>query len=119
METALLATFLVIHGLVHLAVWATTPTADKPPPFDARHSWALTAAHVGVAPARSLATSLAVASSLAYIAAGALVMTGAHASPLATVGAAIGIVLKVAYFNPWLTFGVALDIAVLAAVFAS
>ncbi len=39
MITALVSTYLFVHGLVHLAVWP--PRESSAQPFNPRHSWAL------------------------------------------------------------------------------
>ncbi|HET6861049.1 MAG TPA: hypothetical protein VFH94_28625 [Streptomyces sp.] len=117
MTVFLVTAFLILHGLLHLCVWATPVRSDKPPPFDPGHSWVLTAAHVSAAPARVAVLLLAWFTTLVYVLAGAGVAAGAQWGPAAAVVAAMsGLVLKVIWFHPWLTFGVLLDAGVIAAV---
>jgi hypothetical protein len=85
--------FLIAHGLVHLAVWAT-PT-DESASFDPSHSWLLGSAKGISIVIASLATVVLVSGGVALF---------AHASvwrPLTIVGLAVSLLLDVLYFNPW------------------
>lgn len=118
MVTALIVSFLVAHGLVHLAVWAAPPPArEGDAPFDPSHSWTLTAVGVRAPTAHSIAVALAGCVALAYVVAGIGVATGSTWwAGWAALAATLGLVLKLAYFNAWLLIGIALDCAVIAAV---
>ena len=117
MITALVGAFLIVHGLLHLGVWATPEQPDKPAPFDRGHSWASAAAHVSTAPARAAALTLAWYTGLVYVVAGAGVLTGTGWWPTAAlVAAASGLALKAIWFDPWLSVGVLLDVGVIVAV---
>ncbi|MFF1680078.1 hypothetical protein ACFVYG_29060 [Streptomyces sp. NPDC058256] len=80
MTTALVATFLFLHGLVHLPVWLAPTGRDGP--FDPRHSGVLAAAGLPQARAGTAAVSLASATTLLYVIAGAV--TAAQSSGRAT-----------------------------------
>ncbi|MCF2536011.1 MULTISPECIES: hypothetical protein [Streptomyces] len=116
MTAALVATFLFLHGLVHLPVWLARAGGDEP--FDPRRSWALAAA--GLPPARvvsATAVGLASVTAVLYIVAGAA--TAVQSSGWATaalLAAAVGLVLKAVWFNPWLSLGALLDVGVITAV---
>ncbi|WP_405905343.1 MULTISPECIES: hypothetical protein [unclassified Streptomyces] len=118
MTTALVATFLFLHGLVHLPVWLAPTSRDAP--FDPRHSWVLAAAGLPQARAGTAAVGLASAATLLYVIAGAATaaQSGGWATAAVTAAAA-GLLLKSLYFNPWLSLGVLLDAAVITAVLAA
>lgn len=112
--TAFVATFLVVHGVLHLAVWLapTSKDPDRPAPFRPDHSPLLTAAPPAVT--HRLAVGLAAATAAAYVLAGVGVAVGASwAVPAAIAAAVLGLLLKVPFFHPWLTAGVLLDAVVL------
>jgi hypothetical protein len=54
----LVAGFLVAHGLIHATIYAAPRPADAKAPFDAGHSWALSAVHVAPQPVRTVSTGL-------------------------------------------------------------
>ena len=118
--TAVLAVFLVVHGLLHLAVWLPhpSPEPDRPPPFEPDHSDVLTAVHAPPRTAHLLATGLALGAACFYVSAGGLLAFGVTFAALLAVAAAIvGIVLKVLFFHRWLIIGLLLDVGVLTVVF--
>lgn len=120
--TWLVAAFLVVHGVLHLAVWLPpAPTdPDTPPPFAPDHSAVLTAGHVSQGTSHRVAVWLAVAAAVSYLVTGTAVAYGAAwAVPLAVVAVALGLLLKALFFNPWLLVGIALDALVLASALAS
>lgn len=115
MTTLVVVAFLIVHGLLHLAIWLPKPAPENggAPPFEPDHSAVLTR----VMPEQrthQLALDLAWASTIAFVGAGIAVAVDVAAAPLAAVAAVIGLVLKGLYFNPWLAIGVGLDLAVLA-----
>jgi hypothetical protein len=119
MATALIAVFLVVHGLLHLAVWLPAPDPEKAPPFDPGRSRVLTVSHVSAFAARRTAAVLAATACALYVVAGATVAFGAGWAPgVAAVAAVTGLVLKLLYFNPWLLVGIGLDAIVLLAALA-
>jgi len=70
MTTALVSSFLFLHGLVHLPVWLAQPGRNEP--FDPRHSWAFTAAGLSRGrPMGAAAVGLASATAMLYVIAGA------------------------------------------------
>ncbi|WP_327341434.1 hypothetical protein [Streptomyces europaeiscabiei] len=116
MTTALVATFLFLHGLVHLPVWLARTGGDEP--FDPRRSWVLAAA--GLPQARFMrvtAVGLASVTATLYVVAGSVTaaQSGGRATA-AVLAAAVGLVLKALWFNPWLSIGVLLDFGVITAV---
>ena len=116
MTTALLVTFLVAHGAVHLAVWTPHPTPEQPPPFVPQHSGVLAAAQLPEHTTTVLSVALAAAAASAFVLAGVGVALSASWTAPVAVGAALaGLLLKVLYFHPWLSLGVLLDLTVLSA----
>jgi hypothetical protein len=116
--TVALTAFLVVHGLLHLAIWLPHPEPDpaKPAPFDPDHSSVLALARVRESTGRRLATALASATAGAYVVAGLLLAVGSDAVvPAAVLAAVLGLALKALYFHPWLSLGVLLDLGVLSA----
>jgi hypothetical protein len=90
--------FLIAHGLVHVAIWATPKPKDQQAPFDPAHSWLL-----------GDRKTLAVVA--AFVAAAVLVTAGfglwVHADwwrPVAVTGLAVSFALMVLYFDPWFLF---------------
>jgi hypothetical protein len=106
----LIGGFLIAHGLVHIAVWATprTQKIQAETPFDPSHSWL-------IGTARGFAAPMAVVVAVILVAAGIALF--AHASlwrPLAVAGLGASLFLYVLYFNPWLDFITLVNAAVLA-----
>jgi hypothetical protein len=118
MTTVLIVAFLLVHGLVHLAVWLPhpEPDPDKPPPFAPDHSAVLTATRVPQQQAHRTSVVLAVAAAAAYAVTALGVAFGAGwAVPVAVAAALVGLALKLLFFNPWLSLAVVLDALVLTA----
>jgi hypothetical protein len=118
MSTALLAAFLGVHGLLHLAVWLPRPEpdAEHPPPFEPDHSALLTAATVPRSAVHRVAVALAVAAATAYVVVAVAVAVGAPwVIGLALLAAGLGLGLKVLFFHLWLSVGVLLDVCVVTA----
>jgi hypothetical protein len=111
-----IAGFLVAHGLVHLAVWATPKNPNQPQPFDPKHSWLLG----DTAAAHTMAVWLAATACLVFVGAGLGLFFHLelwHALTIA--GAAVGLVVAGLYFNAWLSFDVGLNAALLVALVAT
>ncbi len=101
----LLGGFVVAHGLVTAAVWASPAKGGEP--FRATHSWLL-------GDVRSLAVGLALVAALGFVLAGAGFL--AHQSWWGAFGigaGAVALVLMALYFNPWLLAGIAISGGVL------
>lgn len=116
MTTFLVVGFLMLHGLLHLAVWLPKPAPrpDKPPPFEPDHSALLTEAHVQQRTVHRLAVWLAATAAVLYGIAGLAVAVGSSwAVPLAVLAGTVGIAIKLVFFHPWLLVGIALDVLVL------
>jgi hypothetical protein len=114
--TFLVAGFLLLHGLLHLAVWLPKPepTPDKPVPFEPDHSALLTEAHVQQRTVHRLAVWLAATAAALYGIAGLAVALGTSwAIPLALLAGAVGLAVKLLFFHPWLLIGIGLDVLVL------
>lgn len=102
--------FLLVHGLIHLGVWAAPSAQGRGAPFDPAHSWLL-------GDRRAVAVTLAVASAALFTAAGVALL--AHAGvwrPLTVAGSVVSLVLLAGWFHPWLSLAVVLDAALLAGV---
>ena len=118
MTTFLVVGFLMVHGLLHLAVWLPKPEPqpDKPPPFEPDHSALLTEAHVQQRTVHRVAVWLAATAAVLYGIAGLAVAVGSTwAVPLAVLAGTVGIAIKLLFFHPWLSVGIALDVLVLSA----
>jgi hypothetical protein len=76
MPRTLFALFLIAHGLIHGAIYATPRDSAKPAPFDPGHSWALASVHVADHPARSASIALACTAGLAFALAGVVLLAG-------------------------------------------
>jgi hypothetical protein len=95
----LIGGFLIAHGLVHIAVWATPATQNgQGTPFVAWHSWL-------IGPTKGLAIALAAVVALILVAGGAALFAQAGLwRPLTMAGLAGSLFLDVLYFNPWFIF---------------
>jgi hypothetical protein len=107
--------FLIAHGLVHAAVYATPKV--KGAPFDPTHSWLLSALGLGQEPSRLVSLVMALAAMLGFVISG----VGMFANqpwwvPLAVASALVSLVLVVLYFNVWLSLAVLLNAAIAAAL---
>jgi hypothetical protein len=119
MIRVLVAGFLIVHGLVHVALYVIQPKADAKPPFDSGHSWVLAGMHVAARPARVTSMTLSWLTAALFTVAGLALLVDADVwAPTAVAAAVSALVLKLAYFHPWLLIGLALDAGVLAAVAA-
>ena len=104
--TVVAGVFLILHGLVHIAVWLSPRSPDMP--FDARRSWLL-------GQSWPLVRTLAVVSCALLVASGLLVLLGAGTgASVAVAGAAVSLLLVVLTFNRWLLGAVAIDLAIIA-----
>ena len=95
----LIAGFLIAHGLVHIAVWATPKlqTAEGSP-FVSSNSWL-------IGSTKALAALLAVLVAVVLISGGVALFAEAELwRPLTIVGLAGSLFLDVLYFNPWFIF---------------
>lgn len=106
--------FLILHGLVHLSYLA--PRVDDPRyPFVPERSWFAATAHLDVGAARAVFSSIAVATALAYAAAGVGIVFDTGWWPaLAVAGSAASLTVLLLGFHPWLAFGVAIDVGIIA-----
>ncbi|GAA2121526.1 hypothetical protein [Nocardioides bigeumensis] len=116
MTTALVAVFLIAHGLVHTAIWLTRPDPEHPAPFEPDHSALLTVNGAPASLVHRTSVVLAVGSAVLYVIAGVLVAFDAPGRvEVAAAAAIVGLSLKLLFFHPWLSLGVILDALVLAA----
>lgn len=121
MATFLVVGFLLVHGLLHLAVWLPhpDPRPDHPAPFEPDHSRVLTAVHVEQQTTHQVAVVLAVATAAVYVVSGLAVWIGLpSAAAIVALAAVIGLAMKVLYFDPWLLIGIGLDAMVLTSAVA-
>jgi hypothetical protein len=90
--------FLIAHGGVHAAIWATPKPKDQNAPFDPSHSWL-------VGNQKTLALFLALTAAALLVAAGIGLWT--HAEwwrVVAVVGLSVSLGLMIVYFTPWFLF---------------
>jgi hypothetical protein len=105
MVRVLLGGFVVAHGLVTAAIWATPAKGGEP--FRATHSWVL-------GDARSLAVALALVAAIGFVVAGVGFLAHQDWWGVFGIGAgAVALVLMGLYFNPWLLAGIAISGGVL------
>jgi len=118
MFTAALSALLIVHGLLHLAIWMPHPNPDagKPPPFVPDHSTLLTATRVPKAATHQLSIALAAGSAAGFVLTGVgVALSAGWAVPMAIASALLGLCLKGVFFHPWLIIGVLFDLTVLSA----
>jgi hypothetical protein len=105
MIRVLLGAFIVAHGLVTAAMWASPPRATDP--FRATHSWLL-------GDARPLAVVVALAAAAGFVLAGVGVIADQAWWAVTGIGAgAVALLLMVLFFNPWLLAGIAISAGIL------
>ena len=103
--TVTVGVFLIVHGLIHIAVWLAPQQPDAP--FDSRHSWLL-------GDVSTLSRSLAGIACVLLVLAGILVLleVGPGAA-LAIAGAVVSLVLVLLTFNRWLSVATAINAAII------
>jgi hypothetical protein len=114
--TFLVAGFLLLHGLLHLAVWLPKPepAPGRPAPFEPDHSAVLTQERVPQRTIHRLAILLASTAAVLYGVVGLAVAVGTSwAVPLAVLAGTVGVAIKLLFFHPWLSVGIAIDLLVL------
>lgn len=105
MVRVLVGGFIIAHGLVTVAMWATPAKGGEP--FRATHSWLL-------GDVRSLAVALALVAALGFVLAGVGFLAHQDWWAVFGIGAgAVALVLMGLYFNPWLLAGIAISGGVL------
>jgi hypothetical protein len=105
MIRVLLGAFIVAHGLVTAAMWASPPRATDP--FRATHSWLL-------GDARPLAVVVALVAAAGFVLAGVGVSADQAWWAVSGIGAgAVALLLMVLFFNPWLLAGIAISAGIL------
>lgn len=115
MLSLVVAAFLLVHGLIHLAVWLPQPntaatSGQAGPPFDPHHSWLLSTKSPDIS-GRGPAVACAVLYAISALAVAMQIEASATVWVIAAAG--LGLILKIVYFNPWLLFGIALDAGIL------
>ncbi|HET9672195.1 MAG TPA: hypothetical protein VFQ40_05030 [Actinomycetota bacterium] len=103
----LFISFLIAHGLVHVAIWLFPKPAEGKAPFDVSHSWLF-------GDVKPVAVVLAVLAAVLLVAGG--LGLWAHAEwwrGVAAVGLAVSFGLMVLTFNPWYLFIEAVNAALL------
>jgi hypothetical protein len=104
--------FLIVHGLVHSAIWLSAPKTNGP--FNAGHSWFFNLLGLQGGPERTFAIIFSLIATLTLIIGGISLLS--HQSwfqlPL-IIGASVSLLLIVAYFNPWMSLAILLDIGVI------
>ncbi len=100
-----LGIFLIVHGLIHLAIWLPSPKADAP--MQTAHSWLL-------GDVRALSLLLAVVCGLVLIAGGVGYLISTAWWPVVVIaGAAVSAVLMAVTFTPWWLAALAIDVALI------
>jgi hypothetical protein len=104
--------FLLAHGLVHSAIWLSTPKANGP--FNAGHSWLFSLLGLQGSPERTFAIIVSLIATLTLIIGGIGLLS--HQSwyqlPL-IIGASVSLLLIIVYFNPWMSLAIVLDIGII------
>jgi hypothetical protein len=121
MTTFLVVGFLLVHGMLHLAIWLPhpDPRPEHPAPFEPDHSRVLTAVHVEQQTTHRVAVVLAATTAAAYVVSAIAVgLDQPSAAGLVAIAAVIGLGMKVLYFDPWLLIGIGLDALVLTSAVA-
>lgn len=116
MWSLLLGLFLVAHGLVHAAIWAS-PAAANAQPFDPAHSWLLNGLGAGRPAAHTISRLLALTAAAGFVVGGVglLVHVGWWGA-FAAGSAAVSLLLMVLYFNRWLIVGLGIELAIIGAL---
>jgi hypothetical protein len=104
------AGLLIIHALIHAAIWLSPARAAPDAPFDAGTSWL-----VGAQPTLGAALGLLAAVLLAGAGVG-LLLNADWWRLVAIVGAVASLVLIGLFFNPWFLFAGAVDIGIIVAL---
>jgi hypothetical protein len=109
--------FLVAHGLVHLLYVAHRPPDDPRYPFVPETAWIARALGLSTDAAKAIAGVVAVTVAIVLGIAGIDLIVGVSLwAALAVVGAAISLILMVAFYHRWLTIGIAIDLAIIGLV---
>jgi hypothetical protein len=96
--------FLVVHGLIHVAIWV--PRLPKDAPFDAHHSPMF-------GDVRGAAAALAVLAAGGFVVSGISYLAGQDWwAPAALGAAAVSIVLLILTFTPWWLLALVIDAAI-------
>ena len=115
---ALLAGFLLAHGLIHIAFLSPAPraTAGGPSwPFSTERSWLIRGFDVPAEVARTLALVLAplTVAGFALAAVVALGVIPGLWAPAIAIGSMASLALLIAFFHPWLVVGIGIDAVLL------
>ena len=104
--------FLMVHGLVHLAVWVA-PFDPTKASFNPAESWLLE--RFGLeSQARPIAVGSSIACAVVFSVAGVAVLGEAGWAPgLAIAGAVLSLLLTTVYFHPWLSINIAINAAII------
>jgi hypothetical protein len=104
------ALLLIIHGLIHAAIWLSPARAAPDAPFDAGTSWL-----VGSQP--TLGAALGLLAAVLFVGAGVgLLLNADWWRLIAIVGAVASLVLIGVYFDPWFLFAAAVDVGIIVAL---
>jgi hypothetical protein len=113
----LVGLFLVAHGLVHLLYVARRPPDDPRYPFVPETAWVARVLGLSAEAAKAIARVTAVTVAIVLGIAGIDLIVGATLwGTLASIGAAISLVLMIGFYHRWLTIGIAIDLAIIGLV---
>jgi uncharacterized membrane protein YphA (DoxX/SURF4 family) len=104
--------FLILHGLIHSAIWL--PSSTPKGPFNAGHSWLLNS--IGLQPdiIRTITVVVTIIAALALIIGGIGLLT--HQTwfniPI-LIGSIVSLLLIIGYFNPWMSLAILLDLGII------
>jgi hypothetical protein len=116
---AIIAIFLILHGLVH-AILAMVPNPNSPEPQFATffsQSWLLSGLGLSESAAKSIAIILAVIATIGFVATGLalldILVPFDWWRALAIASAVVSLILLISFWNLYLIVGVAIDVIIL------
>jgi hypothetical protein len=112
MTKTLFGIFLILHGLVHAAIWLPAPKEKQI--FNANHSWFFDAVKMQSGTIRGIAIAACLVAFLTLVIGGIGILSHQNwALTPVLIGAIVSLILIVAYFNPWMSLAVLLDIGII------
>jgi hypothetical protein len=103
--------FLILHGVIHAAIWIPSRPEEPLPGFGSQASWLF-------ADVRAAVVSLAVLAASGFALAGVAYLSHRPWWALAVVAAAASLALTVATFTPWWSAAILIDVAIIYAAWS-